>query len=444
MLNPTFTAPDLTTFTNLDGLGLTAIGQHLSAAKAEILCHVTNPIPWCQTCGAAGIPRDTVTRRLAHEPLGWRPTVLVIKHRRYRCANCQRVWREELSQAVAPRQKISRTGLRWALVGLVCHHLSVSRIAEGLGVTWNTANEAVLAEGQRLLIDDPTRFDGVKVLGVDEHVWRHTRTGDKYVTVIVDLTAVRDGTGTARLIDMVPGRSKAVFKTWLADQEEQWKQGIEVVAMDGFTGFKTAAVEELPHAVEVLDPFHVVKLGSEALDQTRQRIQREQHGRRGRKDDPLYKCRRTLTTGLSLATEKQKTKLEDLFKEPEYEPVQLVWSVYQKMVDAYRQPKPEVGRWALEQLINEVGTKVPKGLPELKKLGGTLRRRKTDILAYFDHIGSSNGPTEALNGRLEHLRGIALGLVTWQRISAFAALRCCPIAVSPKPSRLVKVVRLVR
>lgn len=82
---------------------------------------------------------------------------------------------------------------------------------------------------------------------------------------------------------------------------------------------------------------------------------------------------------------------------------------YQRMVDAYRQPKPEVGRWALEQLISEIGTKVPKGLPELKKLGGTLRRRKTDILAYFDHIGSSNGPTEALNGRLEHLRGIALG-----------------------------------
>lgn len=89
--------------------------------------------------------------------------------------------------------------------------------------------------------------------------------------------------------------------------------------------------------------------------------------------------------------------------------MQLVWSVYQRMVDAYRQPKPEVGRWALEQLISEIGRKVPKGLPELKKLGGTLSRRKTDILAYFDHIGSSNGPTEALNGRLEHLRGIALG-----------------------------------
>ena len=260
-----------------------------------------------------------------------------------------------------------------------------------------------------MLISDPARFDGVRVLGVDEHVWRHTRTGDKYVTVIVDLTAVREGTGTARLLDMIPGRSKAVFKTWLSERDEQWKQGIEVVAMDGFTGFKTASAEGLPDAVEVLDPFHVVKLGSDALDKSRQRVQREQHGRRGLKDDPLYKARRTLTVGLDLATEKQKTRLEDLFAEPAYQPVQLVWSVYQRMVDAYRQPKPEVGKWALSMLIDEFGAKVPAGLPELQRLGTTLKRRKDDILAYFDHVGRSNGPTEALNGRLEHLRGIALG-----------------------------------
>lgn len=83
-----------------------------------------------------------------------------------------------------------------------------------------------------------------------------------------------------------------------------------------------------------------------------------------------------LTTGLSLATEKQKQCVEELFKLPEHEPVQLVWSVYQRMDDAYRQPKAEVGWWAMGQLIAENGTKVPKGFPELKKLGGTLRRRK--------------------------------------------------------------------
>ena len=51
--------------------------------------------------------------------------------------------------------------------------LPVARVAEGLGVSWNTANSAVLAEGKRVLIEDPHRFDGVKVIGVDEHVVRH-------------------------------------------------------------------------------------------------------------------------------------------------------------------------------------------------------------------------------------------------------------------------------
>ena len=39
-------------------------------------------------------------------------------------------------------------------------------------------------------------------------MWRHTRRGDRYVTVIIDLTPVRDRSGPARLLDVVPGRSK--------------------------------------------------------------------------------------------------------------------------------------------------------------------------------------------------------------------------------------------
>jgi hypothetical protein len=62
--------------------------------------------------------------------------------------------------------KLSRRGLRCALEGLVVQHLTVARVADGLGVSWNSANNAVLAEGQRALIDDPHRFDGVQVIGV--------------------------------------------------------------------------------------------------------------------------------------------------------------------------------------------------------------------------------------------------------------------------------------
>src|SRR5690606_4213336 len=134
------------------------------------------------------VPRDTVTRDLSHEPFGWRPTTLLVTVRRYRCTECAHVWRQDTTAAAQPRAKISRTGLRWALVGIVVGHLSMARVAEGLAVSWNTANDAVLAEGQRLLIADPARLDGVRVVGVDEHAWRHTRKGDKYVTVVIDLT----------------------------------------------------------------------------------------------------------------------------------------------------------------------------------------------------------------------------------------------------------------
>ena len=91
------------------------------------------------------------------------------------------------------------------------------------------------------------------MIGIAEHVWRHTRHGDRFVTVIIDLTAVRDGTGPARLLDMVEGRSKAAFKTWLAARSQAWRDRIEVVARDGFTGFKTATAEEFPDAVTVMD-----------------------------------------------------------------------------------------------------------------------------------------------------------------------------------------------
>ena len=45
---------------------------------------------------------------------------------------------------------------------------------------------------------------------------------------------------------MLDGRSKKAFKDWLAQRDQAWRDGIEVVAMDGFTGFKTATTEELP------------------------------------------------------------------------------------------------------------------------------------------------------------------------------------------------------
>ena len=139
MSNTTFDRPDLGTFTGLDGLGLEVTGQCIEADHTVLVCRITGEDRWCRRCGCQGISHDTVIRRLAHVPCEWRPTILHVSVRRYRCETCA-------------------------------------------------------------------------------HVWRYTPYGDKYVNVILDVMPIRDRCGPSRLLDMVPGRSKRIFKTWLASQ----------------------------------------------------------------------------------------------------------------------------------------------------------------------------------------------------------------------------------
>ena len=303
-MHAAFDSPDVTTFCKLDNLGLKVVGQHVEPGKAVLMCTVVAPDDRCRRCRSVDTPRDTVVRRLSHAPLGWRPTILRVRVRRYRGRACCHVWRQDTT-AAAPRARLSRGGLRWALASIVRGHVTVACIAEGLGVAWATANGAVLAEGKRALIDDPARFDRVTVIGVDEHCRRHTRIGDKSVTAIIDPTPVKKRTGPSRLLDMVEGRSKEVFKTWLDGRPRAWRDSVEVIAMDGFTGFKTAAAEKIPDAVAMMDPFHVVQLAGDSLDRCRQRVQQETTGHRGRSGDLLYGIRRSPHTGIDLVTEKQ-------------------------------------------------------------------------------------------------------------------------------------------
>lgn len=163
----------------------------------------------------------------------------------------------------------------------------------------------------------------MRVIGVDEHLWRYARLGDKYVTVIIDLTPVADTTGTSRPLDIVPGRCKQVLKAWPAQRPPAWSKGIEAVAMDSFAGFKTSTTGEFPQAVAVMDPFHVVRLAGDALDQCRRRVQQQLHEHRGRSGDPLYSCRHTLHTGIGILTDRQWARFRRLFDSHAYVDVEV-------------------------------------------------------------------------------------------------------------------------
>lgn len=138
--------------------------------------------------------------------------------------------------------------------------------------------------------------------------------------------------------------------------------------MDGFSGFKSASAEELPEAVPVMDPFHVVRLAGDALDDWRRRVRQAMCGHRGRAGDPIYKARRTLHTGAGLLTEKQRKRIEDLFADEKHVEVEATWGAYQRMIAGFRESARDDGKKIMARLIASLKSGVPAALTELRKL----------------------------------------------------------------------------
>ena len=115
-----------------------------------------------------------------------------------------------------------------------------------------------------------------------------TPPGPRELTGIVDLTRGEDHP-TARLLDLVPGRSGTVYKNWLEERGEDFRAGVRIATLDPFQGQQERHRLACPKdATSVLDAFHIVKLAGDALDEVRRRVQQDTTGHRGRKGDPLY------------------------------------------------------------------------------------------------------------------------------------------------------------
>jgi transposase len=138
--------------------------------------------------------------------------------------------------------------------------------------------------------------------------------------------------------------------------------------------------------------------------------------------------RRTLRTRLGLLTDRQRGRLEAVFAADDHVAVAVTWWSYQQIIAAYAHPDPQRGKTLLTAVIDQLRTGLPAGLEELATLGRTLHRRRDDVLAYFTHR-ASNGPTEAINGRLEALRRNALGFRNLINYRIRSLLHCGALAL---------------
>ena len=101
---------------------------------------------------------------------------------------------------------------------------------------------------------------------------------------------------------------------WLAKRGKPWRDQVRFATLDLSGPYRKVFTVMVPDAVQVADPFHVVKLANTKLDECRRRVQNETMGHRGHKADPLYRCRRLLTKAEERLDEKGREKLMGLLK----------------------------------------------------------------------------------------------------------------------------------
>ena len=156
----------------------------------------------------------------------------------------------------------------------------------------------------------------------------------------------------------------------------------------------------------MLDPFHVVRLDTKALNQCRRRVQQQLHSHRSHKNNPLYKARRTLHTGKDLITDQQREHLNALLTNKDHIEVEATWDIPQQTITAYPNPNPDPdpaeGKQAITAAIHALKERIPTTPSQLRQPGPTLNKPARDIHAHFDQPATSNEPTEAINSQLEH------------------------------------------
>jgi transposase len=376
-------------------------------ARIVVWIEIRHGGAWCPACGGRAQVKDRPLVELVDLPCFGRPARLVWRKHRWRCPEraCPAgSWTQVDTRIAPPRMAMTDRAGRWATIQVGRLGRSVSEVADELGCDWHTVNDAVVAYGQALLVADVDRVGEVEALGLDETLfcregpWRR----QQWCTSIVDV-----GPGQVRLLDVVPGRSATDPTRWIRQRAEEWRDAVRWGVLDLSGPYRKTFTDALPHARQVADPFHLVKLANHQLDECRRRVQNETLGHRGHKDDPLYRARRLLTKAHERLDEHGDTRLRGLLEagDPKGE-VRTAWHAKEVVRSIYELDDPQLADAFVTQLAADLQD--PSCPPEVRSLGRTLGRWHDQIVAWH-HAHVTNGPTEATNNLIKRIKRIGFG-----------------------------------
>lgn len=371
----------------------------------------------CPGCGSRARIKDRPVVRYVDFPSNGVPFSLRWKRHRFVCGNsaCDvNSWLHDDPRLAAKRCRLTTRAAKWATkqVGL---GRTVSEVAKELGCSWHVVNDAVAIYGSALLEADTKRLNKTDAIGLDETSFvkpkKHNRR--QYCTTVTD-------SRNRQLIDILPTREIQEVARWIDEQPAQWKQRVRFGTLDMSTAYSAVFCVVLPRAKQIVDPFHAIQLANRALDDIRRRVQVEQLGHRGRKDDPLYRCRRRLLTAEERLSEQTTQRLLSLLElgDPNGE-VSLAYRVKERFRDFYKAPTTQSAALLLDELIAHCTRKTVS--PELQRFGRTLKRWSTKLLNWHD-MRLSNAATESINNLIKRIKRIGFGFTNFRNYRIRALL----------------------
>jgi transposase len=296
-------------------------------------------------------------------------------------------------------------------------HTNKTAVAELMRIAWRMVGwicERVMAEQQTGR--DP--FTSLKRIGIDEI---SIRKGHRYLTVVVDHD-------TGRLVWAAAGRDRKTTEKFLDLLGEERCKQLKLVSCDMAEWITRPVAERCPNASVCYDPFHLVKLSTDALDDIRREVWNEAR-RQGQRQlaRELKGARFALWKNPANLTERQQLKLAR------------VQQLNQRLYRAYllSQQLREIYRVPLEHAIALLDAWLRwarrSRLEPFVKLARTITEQRSGIEAAIRH-GLSNARVEQVNTQLRLIIRRAFGFHSYDAPIALAMLTLgglCP----PLPGR---------
>lgn len=385
---------------DLDGPGGSVV-LGLAPPRGRLRC------PLCSFTTMRSYDRRDVDSRWRHLDMGGRRCYLTLRRRRLRCPD--HGVRTEAVSFARPGAEFTRD-FEDLVVWLVTRSdkTTVSAFAR---VAWRTVG----AMCERIAADklDPHRLEGLVEIGVDEISWRKHH---RYLTLVTDHA-------TSTVVWGAAGKDAGTLVAFFDDLPDGCAAAIEAVSMDMGPAYAKTVRAKAPQATICFDPFHVVKLGTDALDSVRREVWQSARRLPDKKIAKKYKgARWALLKNPTDLTDAQAETLAGLRKDGG-----ALWRAYQlkealRAVFAGDLDTDEV----LDLLKRWCSRAQRSRIPQFVKAAATIRKNRDGIAAAIDH-GLANARHEGLNNKIRTMTRRAYGFHSAGAALALIMLTCGPV-----------------